>query len=132
MSNIVPHLRHNRHHTLLLKQEQPCSQFDLYLHDQQPLNYRLLEISHSSSKDYSLAFTSLQHALFIGFTIGKNINKWCPKNGYRSMQIIVYKSCESRDFVIVDYQVGLLVDYKSEFILSLVKFQIPSYRPLVI
>jgi hypothetical protein len=42
MSNLVPHLRLNRHHTLLSAQEQPCSQSDLHLHDQQP-----------TSKDFS-------------------------------------------------------------------------------
>jgi hypothetical protein len=39
MSNLGPHLRHNRHHTLFLTQEQPCSQFNLHLHDQQPLQF---------------------------------------------------------------------------------------------
>jgi hypothetical protein len=42
MSNLGPHLRHNRHHTLFLTQEQPCSQFDLHLHDQQPLRLLIL------------------------------------------------------------------------------------------
>jgi hypothetical protein len=36
MSNLGPHLRHNQHHTFLLTKE-PCSQFVLHLHDQQPL-----------------------------------------------------------------------------------------------
>jgi hypothetical protein len=62
MSNLVPHLRNNQHHTLLLSQKQTCIQFVLHLHDQQPLNYKLLEISHSSSKDSILAFTALHHA----------------------------------------------------------------------
>jgi hypothetical protein len=31
-----------------------------------------------------------------------------PNNGYRSMQIIGYKSHESHDYVTVDYQVGLV------------------------
>jgi hypothetical protein len=35
MSNLGPHLRHNRHHTLLHRKEQPCSQIDLHMHDQQ-------------------------------------------------------------------------------------------------
>jgi hypothetical protein len=38
MSNIGTHLRNNQHHTLLLMQEQPYSQFGLHIHDQQPLN----------------------------------------------------------------------------------------------
>ena len=37
MSNLGPHLRHNRHHTLLPMQEQPCSQIGLHMHDQQPI-----------------------------------------------------------------------------------------------
>jgi hypothetical protein len=36
MSNLGPHLRHNRHHTLLHMKEKPCSEFDLHMHDQQP------------------------------------------------------------------------------------------------
>jgi hypothetical protein len=36
MSNLGPHLRHNRHHTLLHKKEQPCNQIGLHMHDQQP------------------------------------------------------------------------------------------------
>ena len=49
MSNLGPHLRHNQHHTLFPLQEQPCSQFDLHLHDQQPMIL-------------SLSFMALQHA----------------------------------------------------------------------
>jgi hypothetical protein len=40
--NLVPHLRPNQHHTLFLTQEQPCIQFDLHLHDQQPLRLQTL------------------------------------------------------------------------------------------
>jgi hypothetical protein len=52
MSNLGPHLRHNRHHTLLHAQEQPCSQSGLPLHDQQP-----------TSKDFSKHW--LSYDLFI-------------------------------------------------------------------
>jgi hypothetical protein len=41
MSNLGTPLRHNRHHTLLLTKEQPCGQFGLHLHDQQPLRFHL-------------------------------------------------------------------------------------------
>jgi hypothetical protein len=37
MSNLGPQLRHNRNHTLFPMQEQPCSQFRLHMHDQQPI-----------------------------------------------------------------------------------------------
>jgi hypothetical protein len=37
MSNLGPRLRQNQHHTLLLTQEQHCIQFNLHLHEQQPL-----------------------------------------------------------------------------------------------
>jgi hypothetical protein len=63
MSNLGPHLRHNQNHTLLLTQEQSCSQFVLHLHDQQPLRLQTLGL----------------HAFFIGFTLGKTINKRHPK-----------------------------------------------------
>jgi hypothetical protein len=62
MSSLVPHPRHNQHHTLFLAQEQPYSQSNLHLHDQQPLNYKIFTIIHSSSKDTILSFTTLQHA----------------------------------------------------------------------
>jgi hypothetical protein len=42
MSNLHPHLKHNRFHTLFLAQEQPCSQSNLHMHDQKP-----------TSKDFS-------------------------------------------------------------------------------
>ena len=50
MSNLGPHLRNIQHHTLLPTQEQPYSQFDLHMHDQQHMIY------------HALAFTTLQHA----------------------------------------------------------------------
>jgi hypothetical protein len=48
MSNLGPHLRYNQHHNLFLTQGQPCSQFDLHLHDQQPLQLAIhhLKIDH--------------------------------------------------------------------------------------
>ena len=36
MSNLGPHLRHNRHHTFLYRKEQTCRQIGLHMHDQQP------------------------------------------------------------------------------------------------
>jgi hypothetical protein len=77
MSNFGPHLRHNRHHTLFIAQEQPCSQSDLHLHDQQ-------STSKYFSKDwlYYYLFISLYYLtthLFIGFTIGKTLNTWHQK-----------------------------------------------------
>jgi hypothetical protein len=46
MSNLGPYLRHNRHHTLLHRQEQPCSQFSLHMYDQQPTIYHVLTLNH--------------------------------------------------------------------------------------
>jgi hypothetical protein len=36
MSNLSPHLRHNRNHTLFPTKERPCRESFLHLHDQQP------------------------------------------------------------------------------------------------
>jgi hypothetical protein len=41
MSSLGLHLRHNQHHTLFITQEKHCSQFNLHLHDQQPLRFHL-------------------------------------------------------------------------------------------
>jgi len=68
MSNLGPHLRHNLQHTLFLVQEQPCSQFGLHMHDQQPLQLHL-----------NIRFTVLQHTLFVYFTVGKTLKKRYPK-----------------------------------------------------
>jgi hypothetical protein len=131
MSNLGPHLRHNRHHNLLLTQEQSCSQFNLHLHDEQPLNYILLAISHSSSKNSRLAFTALQHAFFIGFTIGKTLKEWRPKTvtdpcrslatNLANLGILLQSTTKS------DYP----VDYQSTFIRSSVGCHMPACRPLV-
>jgi hypothetical protein len=59
MPNLGPHLRHNRHHTLFPVQEQPCSQIDLHMHDQQPIPTHALTCI--SALHFTLAFTALQH-----------------------------------------------------------------------
>jgi hypothetical protein len=116
MSNLGQ-LRHNRHHTLFLTQEQPCSQFILHLHDQQPLQL-LIDL---------LAFTALQHTFFIGFTVGKTLNKWHPKT--------VTDSC--RSLAKNPMNIGILLqsiinlDYQSAFIWSSVSCHTPTFRPIV-
>jgi hypothetical protein len=77
MSNLGPHLGHNRHHTLLLTQEQPCSEFDLHMHDQQPTHRDLSK--DKLSYDSLIRLYGLTTCLFICFTKGKNLNKWHPK-----------------------------------------------------
>ena len=131
MSNLGLDLRYNQNHTIFLTQEQPCIQFILHLHEKQPINYIILAISHSSYKYKILSFTTLQHDFFLGFTIGETLKKWLPKNGYRSMHIIGYKSHKSRDSFTIDYQVVLPIDYWSTFIRSSVGFHRPTCRPLV-
>jgi hypothetical protein len=101
MPNLGPHLRQNRHHTLLHKQEQPCSQFGLHMHQHQPtitMHY------HSCITIYRVT-----PCLFIRFTIGKTY-RLVPQNGYKSVHIIGYKPCKSWDYVTVEFQVGLPVD----------------------
>jgi len=63
MSNLGPHLIQNRHHTLFLSQEQPCSQSGLHLHDQQP-TYKYF----SKDIDSFIRLYDLTTCLFIGFT----------------------------------------------------------------
>jgi hypothetical protein len=77
MSNLGPHLRHNRHHTLFPVQEQPCSQSGLHLHDQQPTSKYFSK--DWLSYDSLIILYSLTTCLFIGFTIGKTLNTWHPK-----------------------------------------------------
>jgi hypothetical protein len=60
----------------------------------------------------------------------KNPKEKAPKNGYRSTQIIAYKYPESMDYVIVNYQVILLVDMKPTFIRYSVDSHAPAFRPL--
>jgi hypothetical protein len=69
-------------------QEQPCSQFDLHLHDQQP-----------TSKYFSNYYSYLMIRFLQPYNMPlyrlysrKNPKEMVPKNGYRSMQIIGYKS----------------------------------------
>jgi hypothetical protein len=73
MSNLGPHLRHNRHCIFLHKKEQPCSQFVLHMHDQKPMIYTYNNIFYVSLYD-------LTTCLFIGFTKGKTVKigsqKW--------------------------------------------------------
>jgi hypothetical protein len=128
MSNLGPHLRHNRHHTLFPAQEQPCSQSGLHLHDQQPTSKYFSK--DWLSYDSLISLYGLTTHLFIGFTIGKTLNTWHPKNGYRSMQIIGYKS-QISGFCYSRLQVGLPVDYQSAFIRSSVGHHMPTCRPLV-
>jgi hypothetical protein len=63
MPNLGPHLRHNQHHTLLHKKEQPFSQIGLHTHDQQSIPTHALNCI--SSFYYHLIivfFTALQNA----------------------------------------------------------------------
>jgi hypothetical protein len=63
MSNLGPHLRHNRHHTLFHKEEQPCSQIVLHMHDQQrTLTHALTGKSVFYNHLTTTTFTVLQHA----------------------------------------------------------------------
>jgi hypothetical protein len=80
MPNLGPHLRHNRHHTLLPMQEQPCIQFVLHLHDQQPTSkyFSKYWLSYDSFI-HSLSFMTLKINLFIVFTTGKPLNTWRQK-----------------------------------------------------
>jgi hypothetical protein len=73
MSNLGPHLRHNQHHTLLHEQEQPYSQSNLHLHDQQPTSKYWL------SYDSLISLYDLTTRIFIGFTTGKTLKTWHPK-----------------------------------------------------
>jgi hypothetical protein len=66
MSNLGPHLRHNRHHTLLHRQVQPCSQFGLHMHDQQPTIY-------TCNRIFCISLYSLTTRLVIGFTTSKTL-----------------------------------------------------------
>jgi hypothetical protein len=99
MSNLGPHLRHNRHHTLLLMQEQPCSQSVLHLHDQQPTSKDFSK--YWLSYDSLISLYGLTTCLFIGFTTGKTLNKcaqkWLQIHADHWLQIR-----ESQDFVTVD------------------------------
>ena len=61
----------------------------------------------------------------------KNPKEKAPKNGYRYTHIIGYKYHESRDYVTVDYQVGLPVNYQSTFIRYSVCHHMPTCRPFV-
>ena len=63
MSNLGPQLRHNRHHTLLHRQEQPYSQLGSHMHDQQPTLTHALTCK-SSLYDHLITstFMTLQHA----------------------------------------------------------------------
>jgi hypothetical protein len=105
ISNLGPHRRHNRHHTLILTQEQPCSQFNLHLHDQQPLRFHL-----------NIIFYRIKTHLVYRIYSRKNPKEKAPKNGYKSIQIIGYKSWESGDSITVEYHVGLPIEYYSAFI----------------
>ena len=63
MSNLGPHLRHNRHHTIVHRQEQPCNKTGLHMHDQQPtLTHALTCKSAFYDHLKTTAFTALQHA----------------------------------------------------------------------
>jgi hypothetical protein len=63
MYNLGPHLRHNRHHTLFHKKEQPCIQFGLHMHYHQPTLTNALTYK-SEFYDYltTSSFTTLQHS----------------------------------------------------------------------
>jgi hypothetical protein len=67
MSNLGPQIRHNQHHTLLHRKEQPYSQFVLHMHDKQSTIYTCNNIFFTSLYDLT------QH-LFIGFTPRKSLN----------------------------------------------------------
>jgi hypothetical protein len=78
MSNLGPQLRHNRHPTLLLVQEQPCSQFILHLHGQQSTS-KYLSKDWLSYNSLIVSLYILTTCLFIGFTTGKTLKTLCPK-----------------------------------------------------
>jgi hypothetical protein len=73
ISNLGPHLRHNRRHTLLYRQEKPCSQFSLHMHDKQPTIYRCNNI-------FFISLYGLTQNLFIEFTTRKTLNIGTQKN----------------------------------------------------
>jgi hypothetical protein len=91
--------------------------------------YILLVISHSSS--INIIFTTLQHAFFIGFTVGKTLKKRCPKmvtdprrslaTNPMNLRILLQSTTKS------DYH-RLPVDLHS----SSVGFHTPTCRPLVV
>jgi hypothetical protein len=85
MSNLGPHLRHNRHHTLLHGKEQPYSQFDLHMHDRKPTIYTYIII-------FCIILYDLTTCLFIGFTTGKTLNIGARKllqiHAYHWLQIL--------------------------------------------
>ena len=62
MYNLGPHLRPNRHHTLLHRKEKPYSQFDLHIHDQQPTLTHALTCKSAFYDHLTIvAFMYLQH-----------------------------------------------------------------------
>jgi hypothetical protein len=110
MPNLGPHLRHNQHHTLFLVQEQSCSQFNLHMHDQQPICTHALTCI-SVFYNYNISLYGLTTHLFIGFTIRKTLKigtqKWLQIHAYHWLQIPrILGFCYSR------LQVGLPIEYR--------------------
>jgi hypothetical protein len=62
-----------------------------------------------------IRFYSITTCLLCRIYIRQNPKEKAPKNDFKSMQIIGYKSRESQDSVTVDYQVGLPVGPHSVF-----------------
>jgi hypothetical protein len=123
MSNLSTHLRCNWHHIFFLTKEQPCIQLNLHLHDEQPFS----KDKHEDQLQHCNIIW-LQHALFIGFTVGKTLTngdqKWLQIRVDYWLQIPWISGFYYS-------RLPILSDYQSTFIQSSVNFHMTFSQPLV-